>query len=131
MVALLHPMKAEELTKKAPIILVSQVQHTEVCAPRSQSGIGTQTQKDSTRVQHAELNADLGIALRAAKQPASGVHGLDTNNSVLDQSDFILRGGTKEEFDKCDLNGDGVLDAHELKQTMEALQVPHMQCGIV
>merc|ERR1711865_684051 len=48
---------------------------------------------------------------------ASDVRGMDTNHDgVVDLGEFIAGGGTKEEFDRYDANGDGVLDADELEQ---------------
>jgi len=56
-----------------------------------------------------------GSSTIAAKQKAaSDVPGMDTNHDgVVDQGEFIAGGGTKEEFDRYDANGDGVLDADE------------------
>merc|ERR1711865_730090 len=59
------------------------------------------------------LDADEMALRSAAKQKAaSDVRGMDTNHDgVVDQGEFIAGGGTKEEFDRYDANGDGVLDA--------------------
>merc|ERR1712166_38204 len=57
------------------------------------------------------LDADEMALRSAAKQKAaSGVRGMDTNHDgVVDQEEFIAGGGTKNEFDRYDLNADGVL----------------------
>ena len=40
---------------------------------------------------------------------------MDTNNDgVVDAAEFAAAGGSKQEFDERDLNGDGLLDADEL-----------------
>ena len=41
---------------------------------------------------------------------------MDTNkDGVVDLEEYLAAGGTKEEFDKYDLDGDGVLDAQEME----------------
>merc|ERR1712159_292649 len=41
---------------------------------------------------------------------------MDTNkDGVIDQEEFVAAGGSKEEFEEFDLDGDGVLDQDELR----------------
>jgi len=64
------------------------------------------------------LDADEMALRSAAKQKAaSDVREMDTNHDgVLDRQEFIAGGGTRNEFDRYDANGDGVLDGDELEQ---------------
>ena len=63
------------------------------------------------------LGADEMALRSAAKQKAaSDVRGMDADgDGVVDQGEFMAGGGTKQEFDKYDANGDGVLDVLELE----------------
>merc|ERR1711865_343901 len=46
---------------------------------------------------------------------AKTVKQMDTNNDgIVDQEEFAASGGSKTDFNRHDLNGDGVLDAHEI-----------------
>merc|ERR1719272_2681861 len=63
------------------------------------------------------LDADeLALRNAAKDKAASDVRVMDTNkDGFVDEGEFIAGGGKKEDFDKYDRNGDGVLDAGELE----------------
>jgi len=52
---------------------------------------------------------------QAQAQGKAAVKQMDANkDGVVDQAEFAANGGTKEDFNRYDLNGDNVLDAREL-----------------
>ena len=59
---------------------------------------------------------------RAQAQGKAAVKQMDSNTNGVDLAEFAAMGGTKEEFNRLDRNGDGVLDADEMALRSELLE---------
>ena len=83
-----------------------------------------------TETERASGDKNKKLTLRAATRDksAADVQSMDTNNDgAVDVSEFVAAGGSKQEFDRYDLNSDGVLDADEMALNVGRMDTEWLQ----
>ena len=117
--------QVQELHEAAEQRSIDQVAAALVTASEGAKILQAAEAAEEVNKQVEQLKAEHKHALSVAKAEADAakaqlaevqaMRAMDINNDgVVSQPEFISAGGTKQQFDGHDLNGDGVLDGHEL-----------------